>query len=116
MFKKVWYNDSSKQFINSDIDYSQFKGSMLKVIVTNKTNPFWFDKFIENIEQENPIEMQIVEDHFNLNMEDDSDIVNEAESTLDICKKYIENFDARVNKKSLEIKITDLYNEALAIE
>jgi hypothetical protein len=117
MFRKVWYNDVDEKFIQSDIDYSQFKGSMLKVIVTEKSNPIWFDKFIENIESENPIEIQIVEDHLNLMLEDDDDIINEAESTLDIFKKYIETYDLKnISKDKLQKRISDLYSEALTIE
>jgi hypothetical protein len=117
MFKKVWYNDIDDDFLNKQIDYKQFNGTMLKVIVSNKSNPYWFDKFIENIEQENPLEIQIVEDHLNLALEDDSDIINEAESTLDIFKKYIDGVEAKnINKKHLEKKIVELYNEALTIE
>jgi DNA repair exonuclease SbcCD nuclease subunit len=117
MFRKVWYNDTDAAFLNMDVDYSQYKNSMLKVIVTNKSNPIWFDKFIENIEGENPIEMQIVEDHLNLALEEDSDIVNEAESTLDIFKKYIEGVESKtVNKEKLEKKIVELYTEALSVE
>lgn len=117
MFKKVWYNDVDENFLNADIDYSSFKNTLLKIIVTNKTNPYWFDKFVENIESENPIDIQIVEDHLNLDLEDDMDIVNEAESTLDIFKKYIDNYDLKnVNKDKLSRKIVDLYNEALAVE
>jgi hypothetical protein len=45
------------------------------------------------------------------------DIINEAESTLDIFKKYIDNYDLKnVNKDKLSRKIVDLYNEALAVE
>ena len=117
MFKKVWYNDLDDEFLNNDLDYSQFKNTIVKVIVTNKDNPLWFDKFIENIESEGPIEMQIVEDHLNLALEDDSDIVNEAESTLDIFKKYIESVESKsVSKEKLEKKIVELYNEALSVE
>jgi hypothetical protein len=117
MFKKVWYNDVDDDFLNKQIDYKQFAGTMLKVIVTNKSNPYWFDKFIENIEQENPLEIQIVEDHLNLALEDDADIINEAESTLDIFKKYIDGVDVKtINKQKLENKIVELYNEALTIE
>ena len=36
MFKKIWYNDTDNKFINSDIDYQQYKNSLVKVIVTNK--------------------------------------------------------------------------------
>lgn len=117
MFKKVWYNDTDATFLNSEIDYTQYKNCMLKVIIQEKTNLFWFDKFIENIESENPLDIQIVEDHLNLNLEEDSDIVNEAESTIDIFKKYISGFDEKtVNKEKLEKKIVELYNEALTIE
>jgi DNA repair exonuclease SbcCD nuclease subunit len=117
MFKKVWYNDADATFLNTEIDYAQYKNCMLKVIIQEKNNLFWFDKFIENIESENPLDIQIVEDHLNLNLEEDSDIVNEAESTIDIFKKYISGFDEKtVNKEKLEKKIVELYNEALAIE
>ena len=117
MFKKIWYNDTDDNFINSDIDYKQYKNSLVKVIVTNKSQPLWFDKFIENLESENPIDLQIVEDHLNLNLENDSDIINEAESTLDIFKKYIESVESKsVSKEKLEKKIVELYNEALSVE
>jgi DNA repair exonuclease SbcCD nuclease subunit len=117
MFKKVWYNDADENFLSNPVDYSQFKGIILKVIVTEKSNPIWFDKFIENIESENPIEIQIVEDHLNLMLEDDDDIINEAESTLDIFKKYIETYDLKnISKDKLQKRISDLYSEALTLE
>lgn len=117
IFKKVWYNDSDEDFLQNKIDYSQFKNSIVKVIVTNKTNHFWFDKFIENIESENPYQIQIVEDHLNLNLEEDEDIVNEAESTLDIFKKYIDGYEVKhIDKNKLSNKITELYNEAISLE
>ena len=117
MFKKIWYNDTDDNFINSDIDYQQYKNSLVKVIVTNKSQPLWFDKFIENLESENPIDLQIVEDHLNLNLENDSDIINEAESTLDIFKKYVQTIEHKnLDKEKLEKKIVELYNEALTIE
>jgi DNA repair exonuclease SbcCD nuclease subunit len=116
MFKKVWYNDADPNFLNMNVDYTQFQNTMLKVIVTNNSNPVWFDKFISNIEQENPIDIQIVEDHLNLNLEEDTDIVNEAESTIEMFKKYISGFDEKVNKVKLENKIVEIYNEALTLE
>jgi hypothetical protein len=86
---------------------------MIKVIVSNKTNPYWFDLFCEKIEKANPLNMQIVEDHLNLNLEDDDDIVAEAESTLDIFKKHISQLATpNLNTTKLESVITDLYNRA----
>ena len=88
-----------------------------KIIVTQKNNPYYFDRFVDKIEKVNPIEIQIVEDHLNLGMEDDENIVNEAESTVDIFKKYIDKSEIKdINKKDLEKLIVDLYNEALSVE
>lgn len=116
MFKKVWYNDKDQPIIDK-IDVNEYSNCIIKVIVTEKNNPYLFDRFIDAIEKSNPIEIQIVEDHLNLGMEDDQDIVNEAESTIDICKKYIETRDLKgVDKEKLESTIIDLYHEALATE
>jgi DNA repair exonuclease SbcCD nuclease subunit len=116
MFRKVWYNDADDSFLQKKIDYSIYRGSMVKVIVTNKTNHYWFDKFIEQLENENPIDIQIVEDHLHLDLEENEDIVNEAESTLEIFKKYIENYELKnIDKDKLSKKIVDLYNEALSL-
>ena len=79
--------------------------------------PIYFDRFVDRIEKANPIEIQIVEDHLNLGMEDDEDIVNEAESTIDIFKKYIETSESKgVDKKKIENTILELYHEALSLE
>ena len=116
MFKKVWYNDADPEFLNKKIDYAEYSGCMLKVIVTNKTNLYWFDKFIENLESVNPLDIQIVEDNLHLDLEDDANIINEAESTLDIFKKYIDNYELKnINKDKLTKKIFELYNEALSV-
>lgn len=114
LFKKIWYNDSTEQ---EPVDFEEYRDCMVKVIVQEKNNLYAFDKFVENLESVDPIDLQIVEDHLNLNLEDDSDIVNEAESTLDIFKKYIESYDTEPKRrKALENKIVEIYNEALTLE
>ena len=114
MFEKVWYDDSKGE---ATFDETKLKNKIVKVIVTNKTNPYMFDVFINKIEKVGVIDMQIVEDHMNLNIEDDNDIVNEAESTLSIFKKHIEQINTpNIDKNKLECTIVDLYNEALVVD
>ena len=116
MFKKVWYNDQHAKLMEK-IDVNEYKDCILKVIVTQKNNPYFFDRFIDSIEKVNPIEIQIVEDHLNLGMEDDQDIVNEAESTVEIFKKYIQASESKgVDKNKVEAKIIELYHEAIELE
>ena len=116
MFKKIWYDDTKENFSFNDIPYSDYKNSIIKVVVTEKTNHLWFDKFIENLESQNPVEMQIVDDHLNLALEDDDDIINEAESTLGIFKNYINGMGTKLDKTKIENKIVEIYNEALVVE
>lgn len=116
IFKKIWYDDLTKDYMNESIDYSEVKDCIVRVVVTNKTNPYMFDMFIEKLENSNPISIQIVEDHLNLNVEDDETIIDEAESTLTIFKKYIDANEISVDKNKLVETITELYNDALAME
>jgi DNA repair exonuclease SbcCD nuclease subunit len=113
MFAKVWYDDVNPK----EIELNSLKGKFVKVIVTNKTDPYQFDMFINKLEKVGVLDMQIVEDHLNLAVEEDSDIVNEAESTLNIFKKYIDQVNsANLDKVRLEKTIVDLYQEALTVE
>lgn len=118
MFTKVWYDDAGielEQLLAHDFD--KHAGTMVKLVVKNKTNPYWFDLFCERIEKAKPLNMQIVEDHLNLNLEDDEDIVNEAESTLDIFMKHIAQINTQnVNRVKLERLVNDLYNRAMTVE
>jgi len=117
MFSKVWYDDATLGREPEGIDISSLKDKIIKVIVKNKTDPYRFDRFIEQIEKIGVLEMQIVEDHLNLTTEVDDDIINEAETTINIFKKYIDQVNSpNLNKDRLEKTIVELYNEAIAIE
>lgn len=114
MFSKVEYDDSEGD-IQDTFDYSKFNRTYVKVIIVSKNNQYWFDKFIERIEKENPIQVQIIEQVYNMDMEEE--VINEAESTIDIFKKYVSNYeDKNINKKKLENKILEIYSEAINLE
>ena len=117
IFDKFWYDDTSILTPSEGWDMSHYAGKIVKVIVKNKTDPYFFDRCIEAFEKAGVLEMQIVEDHLNLGVAEDEDIVNEAESTVNIFKKYIDQVNApNLNKDKLEKTIVELYNEAIAIE
>ena len=117
IFKKVYYDDlGKKQDDIMNIDFAQYKNCIIKVIVVNKTNPYWFDTFIEKLENDT-IELQVIEDNLSLDNLDDDVIVSEAESTLDIFSKYIDALDNQsVNKTKLMSVVNNVYTEALTIE
>lgn len=117
MFNKVHYDDAGKTMEEIlDFDLEMYHNSFVKVIVRNKTNPYWFDLFINKLEKNGVVDMQVVEDHLNLNLEDDADIVDEAEDTLTILRKVVDGLETNVPKKELDNFFISLYNEALSVE
>ena len=117
MFEKIWYDDTNKTVEEVVFDREiDVRNKMVKVIVVNKTNPYWFDLFIDRVEKAGATDLQVVEDHMNLDLMADEDIVDEAEDTLTVFKKYIGQLSLSVDQKKLERLITGLYNEALQVE
>lgn len=116
MFQKVWYDDADRtvdEVLGADLDV---RNKMVKVIVKNKTNPYCFDLFIDKIEKSGVIDLQVVEDHLNLDLIDDEEFMDSAEDTLTVCRKYISQVNFSVDSKKLERVITNLYTEALQID
>jgi DNA repair exonuclease SbcCD nuclease subunit len=117
MFNKIHYHDQDKTLDEvMSVDWDYYKGSYVKLIVHTKTNPYWFDMFVDKIEKAGVLDLQVVDDNLNLQLEDDGDIVSEAEDTLTVLNKVVEQVDSRVDKKVLYNFLSTLYNEALSVE
>lgn len=117
MFVKHHYDDQDKTIEDVLLDdFSIYKNTIVKVIVRNKTNPYWFDMLIDKLQKAGAVDIQVVDDHYNLNLEDDKDIVDEAEDTLTILNKYIDSMQIKTDKKQLEQLMRTLYNDALSLE
>ena len=117
MFSKIFYNDEGKTFEQvMDFDFANYGRRHIKVIKQTVNNPYWFDLFMDELYKTDPIHLQVVDDHLNLNLENDEDIVNEAEDTLTILSKYIDTLPESVPKKSLDNLMRSLYNEAIFME
>lgn len=118
IFKKINYDDADMTMEEiMAFDVSQYKETIVKLVVKNKNNPYWFDLFVEKLEGAGVIDLQVVEDHLNLSLEDDQDIVDEAEDTLTIFNKVIGQMNLKeVNKDKLQSVIAELYDEAMSIE
>jgi DNA repair exonuclease SbcCD nuclease subunit len=117
MFNKIHYDDTDKTMNDVlDINLEIYRNTFVKVVVHNKTNPYWFDMFVTKLEKNGVVDMQVVEDHLNLNLEDDSDIIDEAEDTLTILRKVVDGIETNVSKKELDNFLTSLYTEALHVE
>jgi len=117
LFVKLFYDDEGKTLEETiDWDFKELKDKYVKVIVQNKTNPYWFDIAMQKLTDSNPSDYKIVDDHQNLDDEDADDIISEAEDTLTILHAYVDKIKTAVNKSALSGLFSQLYTEAQHIE
>jgi len=120
MFYKLNYNDENEHFAegykSSFMDYSIYEGCYVKVVVVNKLNPFLFDTVIDNIYKAGAADISIVEDFSDMVNENDEELIDQAEDTVTILSKYIDNLTLNVENDKLKSLMRELYVEALNTE
>ena len=111
LFYKIIYDDSKPQ----KHEYNIYEGCFVKVIVRTKKDPTAFDIFLDKLYRSGVYDVAVVDDHMNIDQTNDDDLVNEAEDTMTILKKYISGVQTS-NQKKLEALLMNLYHEALDLE
>jgi hypothetical protein len=117
MFHKLSYDDSSQDFeFWKTYNYNTLKESYVKVIIINKQNPYLFDNVLDNLYKAGVSDISIVEDFTDTGFENDQDVINQAEDTMTILSKHIDNLTLNVNSNKLKTLMRELYVEALNTE
>lgn len=120
MFHKIVYDDLDRTLQETvhERDYSRYTGKHVKVVVQSKTNPYWFDLMLDEIYNANPFHVSIVEDFLGeVNADDDDVAVDQAEDTLTILRKYVDDIGVEDDKKNeLNELLHGLYLEAISME
>jgi len=117
MFNKIIYDDSITDFEHwKKYDYNEKQNTYVKVVVLNKQNPFLFDHVIDSLYKAGISDLSIVEDFNDLIVENDEEIINQAEDTITILSKYIDNLELDVQPEKLKTLMRELYVEALNTE
>ena len=111
MFRKVYYNEGVVRFDNDE----SVKGRYVKVIVEKKENHAAFDEFLRNIQDEQPADLNVIE-NLSVEIEDGIDVV-ETEDTLTMLETYIDEAKENIKADPDSIKklIKSLYIEAQEI-
>jgi len=117
MFHKIIYDDTQETIESvQEKDFDQYKDKMVKVIVTNKTNPYMFDIFFDKLYQSTPLDVSIVEDFIDYSEISEDDVVDEAEDTMTILDKYIDGLETSLDSMKLKNLMREIYNEAQSLE
>jgi DNA repair exonuclease SbcCD nuclease subunit len=117
MFNKISYDDGEQDFeFWKNYDYDSLKDSYIKIIVLNKQNPYLFDSVVDNFYKAGISDISIVEDFSDNSIEDDQELINQAEDTMTILGKYIDNLALDVEPNKLKNVMREVYIEALNTE
>jgi DNA repair exonuclease SbcCD nuclease subunit len=118
MFYKINYDDALENMAEQyrTFDYSIYEGSYVKVVVINKTNPFLFDIVVDQLYKAGAADISIVEDFTDMTIDTDQDLIDQAEDTMTILSKYIDNLTLNVESDKLKGLMRELYVEAINTE
>jgi len=115
MFHRIMYDDKTSSISDIlSISLEDYKNKYVKVVVINKTNPFLFDQFMNKLYDVNPADITIAEDFMDLTESTEDDIINEAEDTITIINKFVDNVkEEHIDNDKLKTLLKELYVEAL---
>jgi DNA repair exonuclease SbcCD nuclease subunit len=117
MFYKVTYDDTKQDFEYwKQYNYTQHHDTYVKVVVLNKQNPFMFDTVIDNLYKCGISDLSIVEDFSEMSLDQDQELIDQAEDTMTILSKYIDGLQLNVEPDKLKTIMRELYVEALNVE
>jgi DNA repair exonuclease SbcCD nuclease subunit len=117
MFYKVSYDDTTQDFEYwKAYDFNQHKNTFVKVVVVNKNNAYLFDYVVDQMYKSAVADVAIVEDFTEISVNDDDELVNQAEDTMTILSKYIDGLTVNVEPAKLKNLMRELYVESLNVE
>ena len=119
MFHMMVYEDEKDKRILDTIknmDSSKYANSFVRVIVSNKTNPYAFGVLLEKLEQSQQYDISVVEDVSAFAENEEGSEIDETEDTPTIFNKYIDGLTLGIDNDRLKTTMLSLYKEAITLE
>lgn len=110
MFKICSYDEE-----NVETNLDQYKNSIVKLIIKNKTDQKKYEKFLDKLIKIHPHELKIIE-NIKLNSDFDCDDVVENEDTLTLLKRYVDESEIKLNKNRIKDLIQSIYQESFQLQ
>lgn len=111
LFHKIVYNDSKVKSLDKllDQDLSIYSNTFSKIVVESKENPYWFDLFVDKIQEQGPLDLKISEETILIEYGSDEEIARMIEDPIAILQKYCRS---EKHGDAVEKKLTELYKAA----
>ena len=108
-FHRMTWNDGC------DYDLTKIEDGYVKVSIQKKTDFESFEKFVDQINFNNPSELKITESYEEFTHENVQELIN-LSSTEELIEEYIDDVTTNSSKDSIKSKMLEIYHEALSIE
>lgn len=113
IYEKIYYDHEN---MNKFKDLSYLDNKFVKVIVTNKGDPYEFERFIDRVQAQKIHELKIQEDFkefIGQNVDDEEILLDDTET---IVYNYIDAVNTDLDKGRIKKEISDLMTEAQTLE
>ena len=109
IFTRIEYNDTNPLVDLSTLD---LRDKFVKLIVTNKSDLYKFDNYVQKLYSKGCYEIKIVEDLTEFTEgEIDEDL--DLEDTIDVVSNYIDSIETTADKEKIKSFMKSLYVEAI---
>jgi DNA repair exonuclease SbcCD nuclease subunit len=109
VFTRIEYNDTQPLV---DLNTLELRDKFVKLIVTNKTDLYKFDNYVQKLYSKGCYEIKIVEDLTEFTegeINEDLDL----EDTIDVVSNYIDSIETTADKEKIKAFMKGLYVEAI---
>ena len=107
LYKVINYNDTPRQLTN----FTEYTDKIVKVVVRQKTNEKEYNRFMQALDKDSPVDVKIVERTDHLAVADE--FIDQTEDTMTLLTKYIDELDTDLDTIRIKKVISDTYTEAL---
>ena len=114
LFEKIVYND--EKMLYNNYDTSKLDRKFVKIVVSNKSDTFEFDRFIDRVQMQNVYDLKIAENFSEFVGSNIADETLEVDDTPKLMDDYIDAVDTDLDKFMIKRQMRELMNQAQAME
>lgn len=109
LFEKISYTDAIKY------DFPRVSDKYIKLVVADKKDQKKFDKFVDNINLNNPIDLKIIESSITESVADAVENTAIVVSTQNMIEGVVDSIDTNLDKEKLKQYVVSTYAEAISL-
>lgn len=112
VFHKIYYDDDEMTIEDvQNLDVSLVENMFIKIMVRKKNNPYVFDILLDRLQSAGAIDVKIVDETMRI-IHDQNQVIDEAEDTPTIIKKYVNSIEVNIDKERVNSLLQELYRES----